>query len=182
MMAFGKYHAGALEQCMKLLQEIVKDNLNKDLIESQDSAIAVHIEDMAFQLVENYLKEHKRIPGYGHRYHKQDPRAPKLIKLAKKHGFYSVHTRLAVAIEKNLYERKNILLNVDGANAGILSDMGFDWQIGTGIFMIGRLPALISHVHEEKTQETPFRKIIEADEIYYNGIEDKTSNKDSGTH
>lgn len=181
MMAFGKYHAGALEHCMKLLQEIVKDNLNHDLIVSQDMKTNVDIGDLAFQLVENYLKEDKKIPGYGHRYHKQDPRAPKLIELAKKHGFYGVHTRLASAIEKNLYERKNILLNVDGANAGILSDMGFNWQIGTGIFMIGRLPALISHVHEEKTQETPFRKIIEEGEIYYNGIDDKTSNKDSKT-
>jgi len=180
MMAFGKYHAGALEQCMKLLQEAVRDNLNNS--DSKDIEPSMEIEDLAFQLVENYLQNNRRIPGYGHRYHKQDPRAPKLIKVAKKYGFYGAHTQLALAIEKNLYERKNILLNVDGANGGILSDMGFNWRIGTGIFMIGRLPALISHVHEEKTQETPFRKIIEAREIYYNGIEDKTSNKDSETH
>jgi citrate synthase len=102
--------------------------------------------------------------------------------VAKKLGFYGVHTQLSVAIEEDLYERKNIHLNVDGANAGILSDMGFSWQIGTGIFMVGRLPALISHVNEEKTQETPFRKIIEADEIYYNGFEDNSSNKDIETH
>jgi citrate synthase len=180
IMAFGKYHAGALEQCMKLLQESVKSKLN--LFESQKMNHTIDIEDLAFQLVEDCLSNNKRIPGYGHRYHKQDPRAPKIIELTKKHGFYGVHTQLSVAIEKHLYERKNILLNVDGANAGVLSDMGFNWQIGTGIFMIGRLPALISHVDEEKSQETPFRKIIEANEIYYNGIEDKTSNKDSQTH
>jgi len=28
-MAFGKHHAGALEQCMKLLQETVKNSVEK---------------------------------------------------------------------------------------------------------------------------------------------------------
>ena len=48
---------------------------------------------------------------------------------------------------------------------GYLSDMGFDWRLGTGIFMMGRLPAIISHVYEEKTVEPPFRKFFEVDEI-----------------
>ena len=62
---------------------------------------------------------------------------------------------------------KGIRINIDGTNAGILSDMGFDWRFGTGIFMIGRVPALISHIYEEKTYETPFRKFVEVDDVCF---------------
>lgn len=181
IMAFGKHHAGALEQCMKLLQESVENSLNRNSMEESDEATiespknikiksSNDIDDMAEQIVDKYLGANLKIPGYGHRYHKEDPRAPKLIKIARKFGFCGVHTQLALSIQKILIERKNILLNVDGANASILSDMGFDWEIGTGIFIIGRLPALISHVQEEKNEEPPFRKIIEASEIYYDSV------------
>jgi citrate synthase len=175
IMAFGRHHAGALEQCMKMLQETVQNDINSEEARIESSR---DTNELAYQLVEKYWEKNEKIPGYGHRYHNQDPRAPKLIELAKRNGFYGIHTQLTVALEKILNETKNIQLNVDGANAGILSDMGFNWQLGTGIFMIGRLPALISHVYEEKTQETPFRKIIETDEIYYDGLEEKTPNKD----
>ena len=43
-------------------------------------------------------------------------------------------------------------MNIDGANGAILSDMGFDWSIGSGIFMIGRLPGILTNVNEEKTR------------------------------
>ena len=45
------------------------------------------------------------------------------------------------------------------------------WRTGTGIFMIGRLPGLISHVYEEKVREPDFRKFFDADgNIYYDGF------------
>jgi citrate synthase len=190
IMAFGKHHAGALEHSMKLLQETIKRGVIKDnntgtfeTAKGTKKTTAGTIESpkdiqiMADQVVEEFMQNKEKISGYGHRYHKKDPRTPKLIKMARKHGFYGIHTQLATAIQKILFEKKNILMNVDGANAGILSDMGFDWQVGTGIFMIGRLPALISHVYEEKTQESPFRKLVEADEIYYHGVEEKKADE-----
>ena len=85
-----------------------------------------------------------------------------------------MHTELALAIEEILFETKGIKMNIDGSNAGILSDLGFDWSLGTGIFMMGRLPGIISHVFEEKTVEPPFRKIFEVDEIHYQDTEVKT--------
>jgi citrate synthase len=74
-----------------------------------------------------------------------------------------------LTIQSILLEEKGIRMNIDGANGSILSDMGFDWNVGTGIFMIGRLPAIIAHVHEEKTREAPFRKLFDIEEIYYDG-------------
>jgi len=156
LLAFGENHAGAIQSTMKILQEGVKRNEND-------------IETAAFEIVEESLERGDKIPGFGHRYHNEDPRAPKLLELAKNYDCLKIHTELALSIQSILLEKKGIRINIDGANAGILSDMGFDWNIGTGIFMIGRLPAIIAHVNEEKTRETPFRKIFDIEDIYYDG-------------
>jgi len=158
LLAFGKNHAGALESSMKIFQEGVR-RYNED------------IEAIAFEIVNEFLERGNKIPGFGHRYHDEDPRAPRLLKLAKKYNCSKIHTELALSIQSILLEEKNVRMNIDGANAGILSDMGFDWSIGTGIFMIGRLPAIIAHVHEEKTREAPFRKLFDIEDIYYDGID-----------
>jgi citrate synthase len=160
LLAFGKNHAGAIERAMRLLQEGIK-------------RYAGDIETIAKEIVEEALRSGNKIPGFGHRYHAEDPRAPKLIELAKKFECSGIHTELALTIQSILLEKKGIRMNIDGANAGILSDMGFDWSIGTGIFMIGRLPAIIAHVHEEKTREEPFRKLFDAEEIYYDGLDER---------
>jgi len=158
LLAFGKNHAGAIESTMKLLQEGVKRSDGD-------------IETVASEIVEQFLESGNKIPGFGHRYHDEDPRAPKLLELAKKYECSKIHTELALSIQSILLEKKGIRMNIDGANAGILSDMGFDWSIGTGIFMIGRLPAIIAHVNEEKTREAPFRKLFDIEDIYYDGID-----------
>lgn len=171
VLSFGKYHAGALERSMRILQELVQNGVigYPGPLESHHDIRAV-----AGVVVDEFLNNKEKIPGFGHRYHSKDPRAARLIKVADEYGCLGVHTELAMAIDEILYETKGIKMNIDGANAGILSDMGFDWSLGTGIFMIGRLPGIISHVFEEKTMEPPFRKLFDIDEIHYHETEVKT--------
>ena len=171
LLSFGKYHAGALERSMNILQELVHNGVigYNGPLESHDDIRAV-----AGVVVDEFFNNNEKIPGFGHRYHSEDPRASKLLKIAEEYGVSDVHTELALAIEEILFETKGIKMNIDGANAGILSDMGFDWSLGTGIFMMGRLPGIISHVFEEKTVETPFRKFVDVDEIHYQEREVKT--------
>ncbi len=64
-------------------------------------------------------------------------------------------------MEKLLLKDKGIKMNIDGANAAILSDMKFNWHLGCGIFAIGRIPGLLAHITEEILNEDPFRKITE---------------------
>lgn len=171
LLSFGKYHAGALERSMNILQELVHNGVigYSGPLESHDDIRAV-----AGVVVDEFFNNNEKIPGFGHRYHSEDPRASKLLKIAEEYGVSDVHTELALAIEEILFETKGIKMNIDGANAGILSDMGFDWSLGTGVFMMGRLPGIISHVFEEKTVETPFRKFVDVDEIHYQDREVKT--------
>jgi citrate synthase len=67
--------------------------------------------------------------------------------------------------KKFLFDNKGIKMNIDGANAAILSDMGLNWRFGPGIFIIGRVPGILAHVTEEIESETPFRKMMELDEF-----------------
>jgi citrate synthase len=171
ILSFGKYHAGALERSMNILQELVHNGVigYSGPLQSHNDIRAV-----AGVVVDEFFNNNEKIPGFGHRYHSEDPRASKLLKIAEEYGVSDVHTELALAIEEILFETKGIKMNIDGANAGILSDMGFDWSLGTGVFMMGRLPGIISHVFEEKTVETPFRKFVDVDEIHYQEREVKT--------
>jgi citrate synthase len=96
------------------------------------------------------------------------------MEIARKNNCFGKHSELAVTIEDLLFDKKGIRMNIDGANGAILSDMGFDWSVGSGIFMIGRLPGILTHVNEEKTRESAFRKFFEIEEIHYDGNIDRT--------
>ncbi|NYB51497.1 MAG: citryl-CoA lyase [Methanobacteriaceae archaeon] len=172
--SFGKHHAGALERSMQIIQKLIKEGIAN----SGPPSSRGDLKNLALLAVEHFLDKGKKIPGFGHRFHDKDPRPDKLVKTAKKYGCFGIHTQLAVSIEDILIEMKGIRMNIDGANAGILSDMGFDWRCGTGIFTIGRVPALVSHIHEEKSFETPFRKFVEVEDIYYDGLESRNINSD----
>jgi citrate synthase len=151
ILAFGENHAGAIENAMKNLQKGIKiSNIyNRSASES------------ANVIVEELRNRGKKVPGFGHRYHTEDPRGRKLLKLAEEYGCNGKHFELAVEIEKILIDEKGIKMNIDGANAAILSDMGFNWRFGCGMFVIGRIPGLLAHINEEMSSEEPFRKISE---------------------
>jgi citrate synthase len=164
LLSFGINHAGAIEKAMDIFQNSLRNN--EDLNDEEIDKIAIDVTNQRRKIKKN-------IPGFGHRYHDADPRARKILELAIGEECLGVHTKLALAIEKNL-EEKNIKLNIDGINAGILSDLGFKPEVGIGLFIIGRLPGLIAHILEERNEENIFRKLYELEEVPYVGDEDKT--------
>lgn len=165
LLSFGHKHAGAIEQTMELFQSKVNS-----LYLTQDSQINnKQIASLAIDIHNDYMSGDKKIPGFGHRYHDVDPRADKLMSLAIREGFVGPHIKLALALQDLIYQKKGIKLNVDGANAAILSDLGFDPELGFGVFMIGRIPGIIAHIHEEKIDEDEFRKFCDLDDVEYYG-------------
>ena len=153
LLAFGDNHAGAIELAMKMQQKGIKVARESNL----------EIEEIAKIIVENFEYNQRKIPGFGHRYHHEDPRAQKIHQLAEELECYGEHMELVIQLQNILQESKGIKVNIDGANAAVLSDLGFDWRFGCGLFMIGRLPGIIAHVYEELTQEKPFRKLFDMD-------------------
>ena len=164
-LSFGNKHAGAIQKTMELYQSRIN---SIHLIE--DPAIDnKQIAGLAIDIYNEYIVKDKKIPGFGHRYHDTDPRADKLIEIALNNGYVGPHLKLALALQDLVYNKKHIKLNVDGANAAILSDLGFDPELGLGVFMIGRLPGLIAHCAEEKMDEEEFRRFCDLEDIEYMG-------------
>ncbi len=147
VLVIGDTHGGAIEQSAKILQEWAKKGDNPS--------------ELAGQLVDWLGSTKKRMPGFGHRLHNVDPRTGKLFEIAERHGYKGKHIELCKAVEKALEEKtgKKLPINVDGAIAAVISDMGFDWRLGKGFFIISRVPGLLAHAYEEMTREKPMRKL-----------------------
>ena len=156
VLGIGDAHGGAIEECAHLLQMGLT----------------------AEKLVEKVLGSGDRIPGYGHKVYTTDPRAKQIFAKAKELGFYGEHCELAISVEKVLEEKKGkkIPLNVDGAIAAVVSDMGFDYRLGKGFFIIGRVVGLVAHIFEELVREKPFRRISD-EEIEYDGVQPRPVKK-----
>ena len=155
-LTLGDYHGGAIEQLARILQE--------NLIPENDN-----IRALAKKIVSGFNEKKQRIPGFGHKIYKRDPRALKLIQIARDLGFKGRFIDLALSIQDELEggsDGKPLPLNVDGVTAAILSEMGIHWRNGAGIFIIGRIPGVVAHVVEEKTRERPFRRLPEGSHKY----------------
>ena len=164
ILSIGDAHGGAIEKGAKFLQEGV----------ARAKTEGKEINEIAEILVNESREQKKRILGFGHRIHTSDPRTKRLFELAEQLKIASVHIALSKAIEKELLKQtgKKLPINVDGAIAAISSDMGFDWRLGKGFFLLGRVAGLTAHVYEEQKEQKPMRKMFEFD-VEYNGPEEK---------
>jgi citrate synthase len=160
ILAFGTYHGGDIENCMKCLQD----------------GLAIHragvsYEDTARQLLEKWKGQGPNPPGFGHRIHTRDPRAGRLLQLAHELDLYGEHCRLLRVVERVINampERAQhpLPLNIDGAIAAVCGDLGFDPDIGNGLFIIARVPGLLAHAVEEGKRHQALRRIDPKDAHY----------------
>jgi citrate synthase len=155
ILTIGESHGGAIEQCARLLQEYAVRDGQPELI--------------AGDLVRDLSAKKTRMPGFGHRLHKTDPRTVRLFELASALEFSGKHQTLARAVE-SIFEKdgKALPINIDGAIAAVISDMGFDWRLGKGFFIISRTVGLVAQAFEERSREKPMRN-FGMTEIEYDG-------------
>lgn len=158
ILAVGDIHGGAIEDGARILQEWVK-LMNKN---------EWSFEQTAQKLLADLKEQGKRIPGFGHRIHKNDPRTKRLYEMADDLKISKEHMKLSLALREEFAKGKALPINVDGAIAAIISDMGFDWKLGKAFFLIGRCAGLIAHVYEEMTTQKTMRRMCEQ-EVTYDG-------------
>ncbi len=153
LLAIGKYHGGAIEDCAFLLKTIAE---------------AESPQEEARRIIRDKLSRGERIPGYGHPIHTADPRIGALLKKAQELGFAGSYVELAFSVEKILQEEagKPIPINVDGVIAALILEMGFDPRMASAFFLISRTLGLVAHVYEETVRERPFRTVPEEDILY----------------
>ena len=133
ILALGDKHGGAIEDCMEMLQS----------------------EKSAEEIVEEKLEQGEKIPGLGHKvYEDKDPRTEKIFRKAEELGLPDEYTEKMREIQTEFAERKvSLVINIDGAIAGVMSDLGWDHRVGKGLFIIARTPGLVAHVREEMDEE-----------------------------
>jgi citrate synthase len=165
ILTLGDAHGGAIEKAAKLFQDELKDKNVKN----------INISETAKKIVDDALKNKKRLAGYGHKLHSIDPRTTRLLAVAKSLNFGGAYVELAVAIAeefKNKKPEQKLPLNVDGAIGAIMSDMGLDYRLGKGLFIIARSAGLVGQVFEEWLREKPFRR-LRSDLHEYDGVPER---------
>jgi citrate synthase len=158
ILAISKHHGGAIEDTMELFQRAVSSTRPSDGT-PEPAALAV---------IQEYRDAGKRLPGYGHRLHTKDPRSQKLFQLAYDLDLAHDYVKMAAAIERGIETifGKNLPLNVDGAIAALLCEMGFPSKLGNAFFMMARAAGVIAHIFEEQRTMRPMRRINSKEHVY----------------
>ena len=158
LLSINKHHGGAIEDCMRLIQS--------GLTQGQSENIT--LAEAATHVVKISRKEKIRLPGFGHRIHTDDPRTSRLIEIAHANHVAGDAVAMIQAIGQALTEQtgRALPINVDGAIAAILLDIGIPAELGNTFFMMARVPGLVAHIHEEITRERPMRRIHPSNHEY----------------
>lgn len=147
ILALGPYHGGAIENASLLLSRIKEENL------------------VLSELVQRYRQEKKIFFGYGHKRYKDiDPRTKALFHKADAVGIANTYRGVAVELEREIEKvlGKRLVLNIDGAVAALLLDLGFPPKAGNAIFALARMGGMIAHVLEEYDLNQPVRRLDES--------------------
>jgi citrate synthase len=148
ILAIGDEHGGAGSGCM----ELISAGIARAKRESLSFAAS------AKAMVTDHRAIGKRVSGLGHRVHTLDPRTPVLFELARTHGLAGDGILFMQALAAEVATQvKPMTINIDGALAAVLYDMGFPPPFARLIFIISRVAGLTAEVMEELTRERPMR-------------------------
>jgi citrate synthase len=145
----GDVHGGAGEQCVSLYNAIA-ERMGADGADPYRLAEAVQLEidTLAQQGV-------RHVPGFGHRFHPIDPRAPRLLELvdaAARSGVVSgCYAAIGRAVAAHLAEQvgRPVAMNIDGATGVVFAELGFPPPLCRGLFVLSRSVGALAHAYEE---------------------------------
>jgi citryl-CoA lyase len=143
MLAMGEAHGGAGEAAARMLAR----------------------DDGPEEIVAEYTKAKKNIPGFGHRIYKdEDPRAAIIYAKAKEAG-KDLQTlapfEKAYAVEAALRESKGkkLPLNIDGAFAAATLAFGMRPDAAKALFVLARTAGMGAHALEELSQNNGYQRL-----------------------
>jgi citrate synthase len=156
----GPLHGGDIETCMRFLQQGLALRRQGQTF---DAAAA--------EIIRSYTVSDSVPPGFGHRIHTRDPRAARLCQMAHELELDGEHLQMLRVVERVLNDRPDrvespLPIHVDGAIAAICGDLGFEAEIGNGLFIIARTPGLVAHAFEEQVRQKRMRQIDPRDHVY----------------
>ena len=138
-------HGGAGQQCMERYREIDAEAGERgDLVEAASKVLAKH-----------RAAGEKIMPGFGHRFHPIDPRVAPLYALLERAeaggAIGGRYARIGRAVEEALKAQKGkpITMNIDGITAVIFCELGFEPELGRGLFILSRSVGILAHAWEQ---------------------------------
>jgi citrate synthase len=140
----GDVHGGAGEQCVELYNAIARRLDGAGLV----NAVKAELDELRARGVSH-------VPGFGHRFHPLDPRAPRLLALvdeAARSGVVSGrYAGIGRAVEAELATRvgRLIPMNIDGATGVVYAELGFAPPLCRGLFVLARSVGALAHAYEE---------------------------------
>lgn len=152
LLTLNKYHGAAVQDSMEAIQKVFE--LSQGRKDNLDQA--------ADTLIAEWRQAGRRIAGFGHRQHKKlDPRLEKLFSLAREAEVSGKYLESAQAIAQGLKRStgKDLPINIDGATAAILCEIGFPVSLSNALFMVARITGILAHANEEITRMPPMRRI-----------------------
>ncbi len=144
----GDVHGGAGEQAILLYQAIRERWQQGAPLEQAVSN----------QVGRHFSEQGKFIPGFGHRFHPVDPRAPRLLAMVDEAAAEKVvsgeFARIGRQLESEIAARKGkaIPMNIDGATAVIYAELGFPAPLARGLFCLSRSVGILAHAWEQTEQ------------------------------
>ncbi|MGH3437313.1 MAG: citryl-CoA lyase [Sciscionella sp.] len=141
LLGVGDAVAGSMEGCGESLRDI-----------REECESGVDRETAAESYVARAVQAGARIGGFGHGLHTGgDPRADRLLELAREWGVDGEYVAILGAVADALRRQRGreLSINVTGAIAAVLMDVGFSWRVLRGFALIARCAGLVAHVQEE---------------------------------
>ena len=124
-------------------------------------------------IAREHREQRKPLPGFGHPLHKDgDPRTTRLLALSDELGVSGEHVALVRAIEAAVPEvyGRVLPLNVSGAIAAPMLDLGLPAYTLKAIPLLARTAGLLGHLREEHERPIGFRLAAAAEAgIEYDG-------------
>ena len=152
LLTLNKFHGAAVQDSMEAIQKVF------DLCEGRKDGL----DRAADMVIMEWREAGRRIAGFGHRQHKKlDPRLDRLFDLAREAEVAGLYLEAAHAIARALKRSigKDLPINIDGATAAILCEIGFPADLSNALFMVARLTGILAHASEEITRMPPMRRI-----------------------
>jgi citrate synthase len=160
LLTLGEFHGAAVESSMQAIAAVVEAAGTNGVSEPV----------AADRLVAARRADGRRVPGFGPRQHRRrDPRLDRLFTIAREVGVAGRHLAAATSIEAALARSvgRPVPINIDGAMAALLGEVGFPSDLGNALFIASRLTGILAHANEERQTMTPMRRVDPADHAYH---------------
>lgn len=168
VLSIADWHGGSGEQLGEVLAAAVAA-VPESSVPSADRDAALRAS--AASLVADYRARKQRFEGFGHPQHPDgDPRGQLLFAIADELGVSGAHVVLVKMLDEEIERSmgRRLAVNVTGAIAALLLDLGFSWQAIRGMVIAPRSAGLVAHVVEELEQGGRWRH-AGADQVTYTG-------------